>query len=127
MVAATVGGEIVAIPFAFYHMGIYFSAAFVILVATLSHLANMMSLRVKDFTPCQFESIYEISYLLGGKCAIYMVCIVQYFLNFFSIVLYYMIIGDTAAQIFEHFFVNMTSSKTHRLSLSSLIKEPVWI
>ena len=106
LIAATVGGEIIAIPFAIYHMGLFLSISTVLAVASFSHISNMMHLKVKDLTPCNHESIYEIAYLLFGRPAIYLVCIVQYFLNFASIILYYMLIGDTGSQILAKFFVN---------------------
>ena len=106
LVAGTIGGEMVAIPYAIHHLGLYLSIGTIIAVATVSHLSNMMYLKVKDLTPCQHESIYELAYLLLGRPAIYIVCIVQYLLNFTSMVLYYIIIADTASNIFSHFFVN---------------------
>ena len=97
LVAATIGGEIVAIPYAIYHMGIFLSVITIIAMAVISYMSNFMYLKVKDLTPCGHESIYEIAYLLLGRGALYMVCIVQYLLNFSSIVLYYVIIGNTGS------------------------------
>ena len=114
LVAATIGGEIIAIPYACYHLGLYLSIGLLILVAALSHISNMMYLKIKDLTPCHLESIYEIAYLLLGRPAIYIVCIVQYLLNFSSIVLYYVIIGDTMGSIAAHFFINLDASMTQK-------------
>ena len=107
MVAGTIGGEMVAIPYAFYRMGLYLSVVTLVAVAVFSHISNMMYLKVKDLTPCKHESIYEIAYLLLGRWAIYMVCAVQYLLNFTSIVLYYIIIGDTVSHVMSHFNVTL--------------------
>ena len=87
-------------------MGLYLGAGTLVAVAISSHISNMMYLKVKDLTPCRHESIYEIAYLLLGRWAIYVVCAVQYLLNFSSMILYYIIIGDTASHIFSHFYVN---------------------
>ena len=97
----------VAIPYAFYRMGLYLSVVTLVAVAVFSHISNMMYLKVKDLTPCKHESIYEIAYLLLGRWAIYVVCAVQYLLNFTSIVLYYIIIGDTVSHVMSHFNVSL--------------------
>ena len=86
----------------------------------------MMYLKVKDLTPCKHESIYEIAYLLLGRPAIFTVCIVQYLLNFSSMVLYYIIIGDTIGNIFSHFFVNKDALKTRGEAQQDLKSESVW-
>ena len=125
LVAGTIGGEIIAIPYAIYHMGIYLAMFTLIIVAISSHISNMMYLKVKDLTPCRHESIYEIAYLLLGRWAIYVVCTVQYLLNFSSMVLYYIIIGDTASSIFSHFYVNEDSSKMQKEIKDDLKYEPL--
>ena len=97
MVASTLGGELVAVPYAMSRMGIIYGAASIVAIGILSHISSMMYLKVKDLTPGKHETVYELAYTLSGRAAIFVVCIVQYFLNFFSIVLYYIIIGDTAS------------------------------
>ena len=127
MVAATIGGEIIAVPYACYHLGLYLSIGLLILTAALSHISNMMYLKIKDLTPCHLESIYEIAYLLLGRPAIYIVCIVQYLLNFSSIVLYYVIIGDTLGSISAHFFVNIEANMTQKEVKALMKNESFWV
>ena len=74
LVAATIGGEIVAIPYAISHMGLFLSVVTIIAVACLSHTSNMMYLATKDLVPGRFESVYEIAYALVGRWGIYTVC-----------------------------------------------------
>ena len=126
LVAGTIGGEMVAIPYAVHHMGLFLSIGTIIVVAIISHISNMMYLKVKDLTPCKHESIYEIAYLLLGRPAIFTVCIVQYLLNFSSMVLYYIIIGDTIGNIFSHFFVNKDALTTRGEAQQDLKSESVW-
>ena len=114
LVAATIGGEIIAVPYACYHLGLYLSVGLLVLTAALSHISNMMYLKIKDLTPCHLESIYELAYLLLGRPAIYIVCTVQYLLNFSSMVLYYVIIGDTLGSIAAHFFINLEQNMTQK-------------
>lgn len=87
LVAATIGGEIVAIPFAVSQMGLVISLLTIILIAAFSHISNLMYLATKDLVPGRFESVYEIGYVLTGRKGIYLICAVQYLLNFISMVL----------------------------------------
>jgi len=114
LVAASVSSEIIAMPYAIYHMGIYLSLTTIVIVAFLSHISNMMYLKVKDATPLHSESVYELAYLLVGRWAVYLVCTVQYVLNYTSIVFYYSIIGDTLSQLFAHIFVDELATKSHK-------------
>ena len=90
-------------PYAISRMGLLVGLVSIVGIACLSHISSMMYLKVKDLTPGNHESIFELAYTLSGRPAIFVVCLVQYFLNFFSIVLYYMVIGDTASQLFQQY------------------------
>lgn len=54
----------------------------------------MMYLKVKDLAGGRYESLYELAYVFYGRSAIFFVCVVQYVLNFASIVLYFIILGE---------------------------------
>ena len=56
---------------------------------------HMMYLKVKEMMPKPNGSIYAIAYTLLGRCAIFVVALVQ-FLNCIAVmILYYIVIGDT--------------------------------
>lgn len=76
LTAATIGGEIIAIPFAIQRMGIWLGFSVLIIVACLSHFSSMMYIRVKDLMGPQFTSLYELAYVLFGRGGIFFVCIV---------------------------------------------------
>ena len=90
----------IALPYAMSHMGLYLGLATIATIACLSHMSTMMYLKVRELIPGKHDSIFDIAYALAGRPAIFLVCVVQYFLNFFKIVLYYMVIGDTFSQLF---------------------------
>ena len=115
MVAASIGGEIIAVPYAVYHMGVYMSVVCLIVVSLLSHLSNMMYIKIKDVCPAHFESVFELAYQLAGKPALYFVCFIQYVLNFGTIILYFVIIGDTSSALMASFFVSEDASKSQDL------------
>ena len=100
LVATNIGGGILGVPFAFYHMGMINGVFVCLSVAILSHISSMLYLRLKDLTPRKYESIYEIAYLLTGRSSIFVVCAIQLAMVFSSMLIYYMIIGDTIAKLF---------------------------
>ena len=103
LIAATIGGEIVAVPYAMQQMGIYLAVVVILGSGALSHFSIIMYLKVKDMTPSKPESVFEIAHILFGRPAIFVVCLVQYFLNYVLIVLYFIIIGDILGQLTVHF------------------------
>ena len=100
LVATTVGGGLLGMPFAFYRFGIINSVFLCIVLAVLGQVSVMLYLRAKDLTPRKYESIYEIAYLLNGKVGIFVVIIVQFMSAFFAMIMYYMILGDTVGHLF---------------------------
>ena len=54
------------------------------------------------------QSIYELAYAFYGRSAILFVCVIQYILNFTSIILYFIILGDA----FEHMAATIVLSSS---------------
>ena len=52
-------------------------------------------LHTKDLTPRKYESLYEIGYILMGRWSIFIICAVLFMTNFGTVVLYFIIFGDT--------------------------------
>ena len=95
LVASNIGGGLLGIPYAFYRLGMPLGLIVCFIVGTLNYFSSMMYLRTKDLTPRRLESVYEISYLLFGRAAIFVVCSVMFLNCYGAIILYYLIIGDT--------------------------------
>lgn len=78
----------------------------------MSHVSNMMYIKVKDLVANgRYESIYELSYVLFGRNAIFIVCTVQYMLNFTAIILYFIILGDCMEQMSSAFALGPKTPK----------------
>ena len=101
LVATNLGGGILGVAFAFSRLGLYCGVALVLLVAATSHISNMMYLKTKDLTPSKSESIYEIAYLLTGRPSIITICSILFCGNFGSMLLFYIIIGDTVSNLMK--------------------------
>ena len=99
LISANVGGGMLGIPFAFYHLGLFLGLICVVIAALLSHYANVMYLKVKDLTPRRYESVYEIAYLLTGRPSIFVVCSVMLITNFTASLLFYMVLGETISSL----------------------------
>ena len=99
LIAANIGGGILGLPYAFYHLGLFYGIISCVIVAILSHLSTIMHLKTKDLTPRRYESVYEIAFLLMGRPSIFFVCTIMFLANMGSIIMYYIIIGDTMSSL----------------------------
>lgn len=102
LVATNVGGGILGLPYAYYHFGLINAIVINLVIAVLAHISAMVYLRVKSLT--KRNSVYEIAYLLIGRKSIFIVCTGMLFAGLASMILYYVIIGDTAAHLWVQFF-----------------------
>ena len=99
LVATNVGGGILGFPYAFYHIGMINGIVMCVGCAGLAHVSAMMYLAAKDLTPRKYESIYELSYLLMGRCSIFGVSTILLVTNASCMIMYYIIIGDTISHL----------------------------
>ena len=56
-------------------------------------------LAVKDVIPDHPESLYEIGYMVADRSAIFVVALIQFILSFGLMLIYFIVFGDTAAQL----------------------------
>ena len=106
LVAANIGGGLLGMPYALYHLGIYLGLGATLVMAFLTHYSTLMHMKVKDLTPRRYESIYEIAYLLVGRPSIFFVCIVMFLANFGACIMYYMIIGETYSSLWTQALIS---------------------
>ena len=99
LVATNIGGGILGIPYAISRMGLTLGIIFILILAIITHVSNMMYLKIKDLTPRRLESVYEIAYLMFGRSSIFLICTVLFLTNYGAIILYYMIIGETVSTL----------------------------
>ena len=95
LVAANIGGGILGMPYAYYHLGLFLALVLTFVIATLSQLSSVLHLKTKDMTPRKYESMYEIGYLLVGRKSIFFLCSIMFMANSGAMILYYIIIGET--------------------------------
>ena len=95
LVAANIGGGILGMPYAYYHLGLFLASILTLVMAMLSQMSTMLHLKTKDLTPRKYESIYEIAYLLVGRASIFVVTTIMFSSVFGCIIMYYIIIGET--------------------------------
>ena len=126
LVATNIGGAILGLPYAFYHLGLINGIILNIMIAILAHISSTMYLKVKDLTPRRQESIYEIAYLLLGRKSIFIVCAVMFATNLAAMILYYIIIGDTISQLFAQLLLEDAVGKNHDDIKIELSNQPWW-
>ena len=105
IVATNVGGGILGVPYAFYHLGIFNAAALCLFLAVTGQVSVMLHLRIKDLSPHKYESVYELAYFFYGRPAIFVLIAIYFSSALSCMVLYYMILGDTVGHLWGQAFV----------------------
>ena len=95
LIASNIGGGIVGMPFAIYNCGAILGVSIIVIFALITQVSVILMLHTKDLTPRKYESLYEIGYILMGRWSIFIICAVLFMTNFGTVVLYFIIFGDT--------------------------------
>ena len=126
LVATDIGGALLGLPFAFYHVGMINGVIILLIMAVGAYFSNMMYLRVKNLTPGHYESIYEISYYLGGRPFVFTVCTIVLCTTIASMLLYYIVLGETINHLFTQYFVGNADGRTQEQMDEDLKLQPMW-
>lgn len=125
LVATDIGGALLGLPYAFYRVGFINGCFALLFMAALSYFSNMMYLRVKNLTPYRYESIHEISYYLLGRPFVFTVNVIVLCTTIASMLLYYIILGETISHLWMQFFVGNADGRTHQ-EMHEALKEQAW-
>ena len=93
------------LPYAFYHTGLINGLLLNLFFALMAFCSANMYLKVKDLTPRNCSSLYEIAYLLLGRPFIFVVCAVLALTNLAGMLLYYIMLGDTISHLWKQLFL----------------------
>jgi len=103
VLSTCVGGGLVSLPLSMWNLGIPISVVLQIAVMFLTHLGTNFFLYIIEIIPSHPDNLYEIGYILFGRCSIFflssMICI-----NTIGIcMIYFIVFGDTAGQLAASF------------------------
>lgn len=102
-----IGGGIVGLPFAFLHLGIPLSLAVILVVCGLTHLGCKFFLQVRSIVPGNFETFYELSYMLYGKPSIYFIAFNITMIGWSMAMVYFIVFGDICVSLVNSVFPSM--------------------
>ena len=127
LVATNVGGGILGLPYAFYHLGIVLGVIMVFILGVLNHFSTMMYLKTKDLSPRKYESVYELAYLLFGRPSIFVVTTVMFCSNLGALILYYMIIGETLSTLVAQMLLDPKQGQTLEQAMDDIEDYPWYV
>ena len=61
--------------------------------------------------PVKTDSIYEIAYLMYGRCSIFVICTLLAIGNFGGVMMFYILIGDSLSHLIEANITDETDSR----------------
>ena len=110
LISTIIGGGIVGLPFAFIHTGIPIGLVSLVFVAILSISQCDMLVTVKEMVPGNYESLYELGFMMMGTPAIYIIAVCQVLGSFGFELIYFIIIGDICKSFAEQSMEESESS-----------------
>mmetsp|Transcript_17529 Transcript_17529/g.22219 ORF Transcript_17529/g.22219 Transcript_17529/m.22219 type:complete len:117 (-) Transcript_17529:1074-1424(-) len=99
LLATYLGISVLGSPFIFYSLGLPLAATMVVCAGLTTLTSFWLLLRTKDLMPQRQQSLYEIAYVLFGRTSIYVICVTIFLRNFGSIVICYMVFGETVSTL----------------------------
>lgn len=105
-----IGGGIVGLPFAFLHLGIPLSIFIILLMCCLTHLASKFFLQVRSIVPGNFETFYELSYMLYGKPSIYFIAFNITMIGWSMTMVYFIVFSDICVSLVSSFIPSMSGA-----------------
>ena len=105
-----IGGGIVGLPFAFLHLGIPLSLALIVFVCFLTHVGCNFYLQVRSIIPGNFETFYELSYMLYGKPSIYFIAFNITMIGWSMSMVYFIVFGDICVSLINSVFPAMATN-----------------
>jgi amino acid permease len=97
VLSTIVGGGLVSIPYSYVSLGIPFAIALNFIVTIIISLSASLYLACKDLIPDKPESLCEIAYMILERKSIFYVAFATVISSFGLMLVYFIVIGDTAA------------------------------
>ena len=99
MISFVIGGGIVSLPYAVANCGWKIAIAMNLLVAICGYWSGLLYIKAKMMCSIPVLTLYELGYVATGKWSIYLISIVAAMNNVGAVIVYFIIMGDLAAQI----------------------------
>ena len=110
MMSYNIGGGLVGLPFAFLHLGIPISLAIIVFIYALTLVGCEFFFRVKSVVPGNFQTFYELGYMLYGKLSIYFIAFNITMIGLSFAIVDFIVFGDTCVSLMNSIIPKMVSN-----------------
>ena len=99
IVSTLVGGGIVGLPYAMLLLGLVVGILTNLIFCYITAMSGIIFLKLRENIPGKPNSLFEIGYMLQGRKSIFLVAATQVVFSFGLMMIYFIVFGDTAAQV----------------------------
>jgi len=99
IVSTIIGGGIVGLPYAMLLLGFVVGIFTNLVFCFITAMSGLIFLKLRENIPGKPNSLFEIGYMLQGRKSIFLVAGTQIFFSFGLMIIYFIVFGDTAAQV----------------------------
>jgi amino acid permease len=104
ILSTIIGAGIVSLPYAFVSVGLPLGIFLNVFGVLTTIFSVDLYLAAKEIIPDKPESYYEMGYMVQGRKSIFSVGFIQFINAFFGCILYFIVFGDTSAQLAANTF-----------------------
>lgn len=104
VVAYNLSTWLVMVPYCFAHLGIPLAIVLIILVAFQTYFSCELYIQTRAIIPGNYESFYELGYMLMGRKAIFYIGIINFWYNWFAVITCYILFSDITKSLVNSLF-----------------------
>lgn len=99
LVATYIGVGFLGVPYAYSELGFAWALSMTSVVTFITIVSFYLYMQVNELTPGSNGLLYEITYIIGGRIGIFIVCLTIFLRVAGGLVINYIVVGETLSSL----------------------------